>query len=252
MSEGKMDKAAYKSRLKELQKRLNLLQHAMARQGLSGIVVLEGWDAAGKGGVIRRIAWALDPRHLKVWSIGAPSPAEKRQHWLKRFWQRLPDEGEIAVFDRSWYGRVLVEPIEGFASREEAARAYREINEFENMLTDEGLRMVKLFLDITPQTQYRRFEKRFRSPQKRWKMTREDLRNRARWREYEEAYERMIAETSTPAAPWVRIDANEKRAARLACLEEILKVLGAGIDVTPPPADPEVKAFFDDRKNAKP
>lgn len=240
-----MEKAAYKARLKELQKELNLLQHAMCRQGKSGIVVLEGWDAAGKGGIIRRLAWCLDPRHLKVWSIGAPSPEERRQHWLKRFWQRVPDSGEIAVFDRSWYGRVLVEPIEGFTSKQDANRAYKEITEFENMLTDEGIAMVKLFLDITPETQYRRFKKRFENPQKQWKMTRDDLRNRGRWQEYEEAYERMLEKTSADCAPWVRIDANSKREARLAAFKAILKTLGDGIDTAPPPIDPEIAAFFE-------
>ena len=138
-----MPQSRNENALAERQHRLSLLQHAYARQGRSAVIVLEGWDAAGKGGIIRRIGWALDPRTLRVWSIGAPSAEEKREHWMQRFWSRLPRAGEIAVFDRSWYGRVLVERVEDFAPKEAWRRAYDEINGFERMLIDNTMRRHK-------------------------------------------------------------------------------------------------------------
>jgi AMP-polyphosphate phosphotransferase len=239
-----MDKKAYKERLDDLQRRLTLLQHAYARDNLRGLIVFEGWDASGKGGIIRRLSWALDPRRFHVWSTVAPNETEKRQHWMQRFWIRLPQCGELAAFDRSWYGRVLVERVEGFATEDEWRRAYDEINRFEQSLAAEDFRIVKLFLDITPETQLKRFRKRYEKPSKRWKMTEDDLRNRARWDEYAAAYADMIRQCSTQSAPWHRIDANKKRPARLAALQTVLEVLGEGVDVRAPEVAPAVKAFF--------
>ena len=242
-----MDRAAYEKKLAALQRELVLLQHAYSRQGKRGIVVLEGWDAAGKGGLIRRIAWALDPRSLKVWQTSAPNADERRQHWMQRFWTRLPLAGEIAIFDRSWYGRVMVERVEGFAQKAEWKRAFTEINDFEQSLAAEDYRIIKLFLDITPATQLERFRDRYNDPAKRWKLTEEDIRNRAKWADYEKAHEDMIERTSTHWAPWVRIDANDKNAARITGFEAIVKELGKNVDITPPDVPPVVHAFFMER-----
>lgn len=242
-----MKRAQYERTLAKHQHELVLLQHAYVRQGRKGIVLLEGWDASGKGGIIRRIGWALDPRTLRVWSIGPPSPQEKREHWLQRFWRRVPSAGEIAVFDRSWYGRVLVERIEGFATDEEWRRAYREIGAFETALVDGGVRLVKLFLDISAETQLARFRDRYERPEKRWKLTEDDIRNRARWNEYQAAYAEMRQHCSPPHAPWVTIDADDKHHARLQALETILETLGAGVDTAPPDVSLLIKSFFDNR-----
>lgn len=242
-----MNRRTYQKELKERERRLVLLQRAYARQGRSAVVVLEGWDAAGKGGVIRRIAWATDPRGLRVWSIGAPSGDERREHWLQRFWRRVPRSGEIAVFDRSWYGRVLVERVEELTDEPAWRRGYDEINRFERMLVDENIRLVKLFLDISMETQFERFRARYENPAKRWKLTEEDLRNRARWDSYVEAYRDMREHCSPPEAPWITIDANHKRTARIAAFDAILDAAGRGVDVEPPEAPPLVAAFFEGR-----
>ena len=147
------------------------------------------WDTAGKGGVVRRLGWALDPRSFKVHPISAPDEHERAEHYLQRFWRHLPHKGQIVVFDRSWYGRVLVERVEGFATEAEWRRAYREINEFERVLTDSGVRLIKLFLHITPDEQVRRFRDRLINPIKRWKLSYEDFRNRARQSDYVVAIE---------------------------------------------------------------
>jgi AMP-polyphosphate phosphotransferase len=231
--------------IKALQDRLSLIQHAYARQGRKAMIVLEGWDAAGKGGLIRRLAWGLDPRPLKVWRISAPSSDEKGAHWLRRFWTKVPGAGEIAVFDRSWYGRVLVERVEGYATESEWKRAYDEINNWEASLADEGYQLVKLFLDITPEEQLERFRDRYKDPLKRWKLTMDDLRNRGRWAEYDAAYSDMLARTSTAQAPWHRIDANSKHKARIKGMTHIAECLGKNVDVGEPPVQPEIAAFFE-------
>lgn len=238
-----MSDGDYKRQLKTLQHRLVRLQQAYTRHGYSAVIVLEGWDAAGKGGLIRRIGWALDPRALDVWQIGAPTPRERGEHWLQRFWVRLPAQGTIAIFDRSWYGRVLVEGIEGLIDDEAWERAYREINDFEHGLAAEGIRIVKLFLDITPATQLRRFLKRYRDPAKRWKLTAEDIHNRSRWTQYERAYGDMAARCSTSWAPWVRIDANHKHRARVDAMREIVDALGDGVDMAPAQPPSVVREF---------
>lgn len=239
-----MGRVEYEEALAEKQKALGLLQQTYVRQGRKAIVILEGWDAAGKGGIIRRIGWTLDPRSLRVWTIGPPSTQEQQEHWQQRFWHRLPRAGQIAIFDRSWYGRVLVERVEGFTEEEAWRRAYDEINAFEQTLIAEDIKLVKLFLDIRFDTQLDRFQKRFNNPAKRWKITEEDLRNRARWDAYVEAYDDMRRCCSTELAPWTTLDANDKRRARLAAFDVVLDVLGEGVDMNPPEPSPLVTAFF--------
>jgi polyphosphate kinase 2 (PPK2 family) len=196
----------YERRLKPMQHKLQLVQQAYLGTPERAVVVLEGWDTAGKGGVVRRLGWALDPRSFKVHPISEPSSREQAQHYLQRFWEKLPAQGQIVVFDRSWYGRVLVERVEQFATAPEWKRAYREINEFERTLVADGIPLVKIFLHITPDEQVRRFKDRLTTPRKRWKLSYEDFRNRERWKQYEMAIEEMMARTSTNArvGTWCR------------------------------------------------
>jgi polyphosphate kinase 2 (PPK2 family) len=236
------DEATYERRLKELQIDMLDLQQAYERQGRRGIIVLEGWDTAGKGGLIRRMSTRLDPRYFRVWPIGAPLPAEQGRHYLYRFWKRLPEPGMIVLFDRSWYGRVLVERVEGLAGKADWRRAYTEINEFERMLADDGVRLVKLFLHITPEAQLERFRERLSVPYKRWKLTAEDLRNRSHWAEYEVAIDEMFRRTSTEFAPWHAVPCVFKWYGRVKALELIRDTLGKGVDVAPPAADRAIAA----------
>lgn len=231
----------YERKLARLQERLREVSLAYRAQHRRSVVLFEGWDAAGKGGVIRRMSWPLDPRGLKVWPIAAPTPDEQGQHYLYRFWKRLPRPGQMVVFDRSWYGRVLVERVEGFAAEAEWSRAYSEINEFERMLDDDGIRLVKIFLHITPEEQLERFRQRWSDPLKRWKLSAEDLRNRSRWSEYEAAIEDMFRKTSTVPQPWVAVPANDKRYARLAAMRAVVKRLAAAVDTAPPGLDAKVE-----------
>jgi polyphosphate kinase 2 (PPK2 family) len=177
---------------------------------------------------------------VHVWSIGPPSPEEQGRHYLWRFWQRLPPPGQIAIFDRTWYGRVLVERVEGLARPKEWRRAYDEINAFEKMLVDDGVRLVKLFLHISDEEQLRRFRERIETPTKRWEMTAEDIRNRARRRDYLTALDDMFARTSTADVPWNVVPAEYKWFARLSVAKSVVKALGKGIKLGPPPLDPEV------------
>jgi PPK2 family polyphosphate:nucleotide phosphotransferase len=234
-------KAEYEAMLKTLQTRLLHIQQTYFHERRRAILVFEGWDAAGKGGAIRRLAEPLDPRGVHVWPIGAPTPAEQGRHYLWRFWQRVPEPGTFAVFDRSWYGRVLVERVEGFAEPGAWKRAYDEINEFERQLVDDGVRIVKLFFHITPEEQLERFRERLANPYKRWKLTEEDLRNRGRWPDYVKAAEDMFDRTSTSFAPWYAIPADSKWSARIACLEIVIDALRKGVTVAPPPVDPAVR-----------
>ena len=234
------DKDAYLKKLKKWQKKMLQVQQAYFHQNKRAILVLEGWDASGKGGAIRRVTEKLDPRGVTVHPISAPSAEEQSKHYLHRFQARLPEAGSIAIFDRSWYGRVLVERIEGFASQKEWQRAYQEINEFERSLIDDGARIIKIFMHITPEEQLKRFEERLNNPVKRWKLTTEDIRNRQRWTEYESAIEDMFTYTSTEAAPWHIIAGNHKWYARIEVLKTIVEQLAEGIDTSPPPLDPNV------------
>jgi AMP-polyphosphate phosphotransferase len=234
--------ADYERRLAEMQETLQRLQQAYLSTQHRAIIVLEGWDTAGKGGVVRRLGWALDPRSFKVHAIAAPDGLEKSLHYLQRFWERLPRHGQIVVFDRSWYGRVLVERVEGFATPEEWQRGYDEINKFERMLLDDNTRLVKLFLHITPEEQMRRFRARLNDPLKRWKLSYEDFRNRGRWKEYEKAVEDMMEKTSPRAAPWHLIPANSKPFGRLASFRIITDRLAKGVTMEARPLDPRVAA----------
>jgi len=213
----KLEPEEYKKRLLEGQLRLRRLAFELYRQKRSLVVVVEGWDAAGKGGAIRRVTAKIDPRGYQVYAIAAPAGEDKTHHYLWRFWRRLkaPDDKQILIFDRSWYGRVLVERVEGFAAEEEWKRAYREINEFEQQLTSHGMILVKLWFHISEEEQLRRFETRSRTPHKAWKLTDEDWRNRERWRAYERAVEDMLLKTSTLTAPWTVVEGNDKLWARI-------------------------------------
>lgn len=236
----KRPETTYDKDLLAQQQMLERIQHAYLFSGNRAVIVFEGMDAAGKGGTIRRIAWALDPRSLKVWPIGAPNEIEKRQHYLQRFWSRLPERGQMAVFDRSWYGRVLVERVEGFAEKEAWKRAYGEINEFEKQMADDGIRVVKLFLHVSKAEQLKRFEDRLSNPLKRWKLSYEDFRNRAKWDQYIEAAEDMFARTSTKHAGWHVIQSDNKPAARIAAIKIITEQLSKGIELKETPIDPKV------------
>ena len=184
-------------------------------------VVFEGWDASGKGGAIRRLVAELDPRHVRVVQFAAPTHDEKRHHWLWRFWPALPGWGGMAVLDRSWYGRVLVERVEGFATEPQWRRAYEEIRDFERMLAAEGMLLVKLWLHLSDAEQLKRFQKRAKDPLKAWKLTDEDWRNRDKRPQYEAAVEDMLAETSTDVAPWTLVEAESKRYARVKVVETV-------------------------------
>lgn len=234
----RVGRVRYERDLVQLQLRLKKVALAYRAQNLRGVIVFEGGDAAGKGGAIRRISWPLDPRNLKVWQIAAPTQDEKGQHYLYRFWKRLPRPGQLVIFDRSWYGRVLVERIEGFAAEAEWRRAYAEINEFERLLTDDGIRVVKLYLHITKDEQLHRFRSRLEDPLKRWKLSEEDLRNRSRWPQYEVAVEEMFSKTSTVSCPWSVIPANDKKFARLAAMRASVERLGHGVDLVLPGLEP--------------
>lgn len=232
-------KEIYEAALSDYQKQLSDLAVACYHNDERVVIVLEGWDAAGKGGCIRRIVDKLDPRSYSVYPIAAPNPIERQQHYLQRFWRRLPHKGHIAIFDRSWYGRVLVERIEQFATEEEWHRAFDEINSFERMLTDDGMVVVKLFLHISQGEQLRRYEERMSNPRKHWKLTEEDIRNRARADEYANAYEDMFKHCHTEFAPWHLIAAERKWFARVECMEAIVKIVSKNINVKLPVFSPE-------------
>ncbi|HYG87429.1 MAG TPA: polyphosphate kinase [Azospirillum sp.] len=231
------DKESYEERLSKLQKELLHVQQTYWHEKRRAILVFEGWDAGGKGGAIRRLTEPLDPRGFHVWPISAPRLDEQGRHYLYRFWKRLPVPGTFAIFDRSWYGRVLVERVEGLATKEQWKRAYGEIRDFEKMLTDDGARIVKLFLHIDKDEQLKRFQERLTNPYKRWKLTEEDLRNRAKWDDYVEAAENMFDETSRENAPWHAVPANSKWFARTEVLAIVTEALSKGVTVAPPPID---------------
>ncbi len=242
-------RSAYDKKLKKLQFKLTQIQQAYLFGGQSAVLVFEGWDAAGKGGTIRRISAALDPRSFKVWPIGAPRPWYLDRHWLVRFWSMLPPHGAISVFDRSWYGRVLVERVEQLTPPKRWKEAFQEINDFERMLDDHGTRVVKIFFHISPDEQLKRLEERIHDPLKRWKLSYEDFRNRSKWEAYEDAINEMFAKTSTKRAPWLAIPANDKKYGRITAIEAIVKRLARGVDLSPPTLDDSVveaaKEHFD-------
>ncbi len=213
----------YWRRIGEAQVRLHLLQREMYQsRKCSALVMLEGWDAAGKGGAIKRITETLDPRGFEVVAFAAPRGDEKTHHYLWRFWKQVPPRGRMVVFDRSHYGRVLVERVEGFCSDEEWRRAYREINEWEGHLLSSDCLVMKFWLHISQEEQLRRFRSRERDPYRQYKLTEEDWRNRARWNDYGEAVEQMLQRTSTPLAPWTVVEADDKSWARVKIVETIV------------------------------
>jgi polyphosphate kinase 2 (PPK2 family) len=227
----KLSRAEEAERLADAQKRLLRLRLRLGGQIGTGelgpplCVLFEGWDASGKGGAIKRLVAPLDPRHVRVVQFAAPTPDEKRHHYLLRFGSALPGWGGMAVLDRSWYGRVLVERIEGYATQAEWERAYREIDDYERALTSDGMILVKLFLHISHEEQLRRFKARAKDPLKSWKLTEEDWRNREKRPEYEAAIEEMIRRTSTPYAPWRLIEAEDKRYARVRVIETVIEAI---------------------------
>ncbi|HEX8621230.1 MAG TPA: polyphosphate kinase [Allosphingosinicella sp.] len=230
----------YADDLAELQERLSRVMVAHIVHEKRALIVCEGWDAAGKGGAIQRMTAEWDPRAYRVWPISTPTAEEKARHFLWRFWSRLPAAGQIAVFDRSWYGRVLVERVEGFASEAEWRRGYDEINEFEAQQAYDGTTILKLFFHVTQETQDARLKARLDHPWKRWKVTAEDFRNRARRDDYLAAVHEMLERTDTRWGPWKVVDGNNKKAARISALTAVADALEAACPPKPPEADPEV------------
>src|ERR1700758_2609300 len=220
-----VDQEEYKIKIKEYQLRLLNLQRALMETKHNLVVVVEGPDAAGKGGAIRRLVEKLDPRTYRVYSIVKPTQEEDQHHYLWRFWNKLPPQGQIAIVDRSWYGRVFVERGEGFAAPVEWKRAYREINEFERLLAEDGTLIVKTYFHITKDEQLDRFKRREPDPLKHWKITEEDWRNRRKWAEHNEAAEDMFEQTWTHYAPWTVVEANFKWYARLKLLRTTIRAL---------------------------
>ena len=215
----------YKTRLKKLQKRLAELHSELYRLRIPVVIGFEGWDAGGKGGAIKRLTSNLDPRGYRVNPTAAPNDIEKVHHYLWRFWNNVPKAGHIAVFDRTWYGRVMVERIEGFCSEAQWRRAYQEINEMESHMANAGAVVLKFWLHIDKDEQERRFRERQANPTKQWKITDEDWRNREKWDQYEEAVNEMLIRTSTTYAPWIVVEGNDKRYARVKVLQTVVDAL---------------------------
>ena len=215
----------YKKELELLQGKLRDLHNRLYRKKVPLIITYEGWDAAGKGGNIKRITEALDPRGFEVHPIASPEPHEKARHYLWRFWTRLPKNGHIAIFDRTWYGRVMVERLEGFCRENDWKRAYNEINEFEKELSDWGAIIIKFWVQIDKDTQLQRFTNRQNNPEKQWKITDEDWRNREKWDLYEDAINEMLKKTNTTYAPWHILESVDKKYARIKALKIIIKEL---------------------------
>ena len=221
----KLTDEEYKEELDKLQKKLGRLHNELYQKRIPVIIGYEGWDAAGKGGNIKRIAEALDARGYVVNPIASPEPHEKARHFLWRFWTRLPKSGHVAIFDRTWYGRVMVERLEGFCSENDWQRAYNEINEFEKELHDWGAIVIKFWVQIDKDTQLERFTLRQNTPEKRWKITDEDWRNRDKWDDYETAVDEMLEKTNTSFAPWHILESNNKKYARIKALKIVIKAI---------------------------
>ena len=228
-----LTRAEYDEQLIRYQVALSQLAYQVYVQKRPVAVVFEGWDAAGKGGAIKRLTERLDPRGYVVYPIAAPAGEDKTHHYLYRFWRRLPERGQIALFDRSWYGRVLVERVEGFCTEDEWKRAYREINQFERQLADFGTIIFKFWMHVAKDEQLRRFQERQNIPYKAWKLTAEDWRNREKWQSYEEAVEEMLLKTSTVTAPWTIIEGNDKWWARIKVLRTAVDTLSKELDYQP-------------------
>ena len=218
-------KEEYRERLNVLQKRLSLLHSELYRRRIPVVIGFEGWDAGGKGGAIKRLTECMDPRGYEVHPTASPNDIESAHHYLWRFWQAMPKDGHVAIFDRTWYGRVMVERIEGFCTTEEWKRAYKEINDMEAQLAHSGAIVLKFWMQIDKEEQKRRFEERMNIPEKRWKITEEDWRNRAKWDLYEEAVDEMLIRTSTTYAPWIIVEGNCKYYARIKVLETVVNAI---------------------------
>ena len=246
-----LTKEEYVRDLTRYQLQLRALAYQLYVQKRPLVMVYEGWDAGGKGGNIKRITERLDPRGYEVYPIAAPQGDDKTHHYLWRFWRRLkpPDEKQILIFDRSWYGRVMVERLEGFCTEEEWKRAYREINEFERQLVDFGTVLVKFWIHISKDEQLRRFEARQETPYKAWKLTDEDWRNRQKWDQYEAAINDMLLKTSTLTAPWTIVEGNCKWYARVKALKTLVDVLSRELDYIP--TDPVTKLAEDQGQEEK-
>jgi len=236
------DHDTYERRLDALQIEMLRIQQAYKKDGLRGVIMFEGWDTAGKGGSIKRLTARLDPRGYSVWPIGAPTEEERQQHYLQRFWSKLPEHGRLTIFDRSWYGRVLVEKVEKLTPKPAIERAYREICEFERMLTDDGIRIVKLFLHVSKKEETTRLEERLAVPYKRWKLSKSDFDNVALRDKYAEAIETMFARTNTKTAPWFVVAGEHKWQERITVLELASRYLGDGVDLTPQELPKDVRA----------
>ncbi len=215
----------YKEKRKKLQDRLAYLHNEMYRHRIPVILAFEGWDAGGKGGAIKRLTEAIDPRGYEVCPTASPNDIERAHHYLWRFWEKVPKAGHLAIFDRTWYGRVMVERIEGFCSEADWKRAYAEINQMEASWVEAGCVVLKFWLHIDKDEQERRFTERMNTPEKQWKITDEDWRNRAKWDLYEEAVDDMVVKTSTPNAPWILVSGNNKYYARIQVLETVVEAI---------------------------
>jgi AMP-polyphosphate phosphotransferase len=237
---GKPFKDDYDATLADLQHRLAKIQVAHILHDRRSVILLEGWDAAGKGGIIKRMTAEWDPRYYRVWPIAAPNDEERDHHFLWRFWTRLPAGRNISVFDRSWYGRVLVERVEGYARKKDWKRGYKDINAFEEQQIDAGTNIIKLFVHITQETQDAQLAQRLDTPWKRWKTGADDYRNRSRRREYLDAIQDMFAKTHTKHAPWHVIDNNHRKAGRIAALTYVVDRLEALVPMDFPAQDPAV------------
>jgi polyphosphate kinase 2 (PPK2 family) len=216
-----LDREEYEEQLKTYQAKIRRLEYIVYRERIPVVVAYEGWDAAGKGGNIRRLVQNMDPRGYRVIPIAAPNDYEKAHHYLWRFWEAFPKAGHIGIFDRTWYGRVLVERVEGFCSREDCERSFREINEMEEVWTAYGTVMIKFWLQISKEEQLRRFQAREANPLKQWKITEEDWRNREKWDKYKIAVDEMLYRTSTTYAPWTVVESNDKLYARIKALKTV-------------------------------
>lgn len=221
----KLDAETYEKKLKVLQKKLRLLHGKLYAKRIPVVLAFEGWDAGGKGGAIKRLTRALDPRGYTVNPTSAPNDIERAHHYLWRFWTRMPKDGHIAIFDRTWYGRVMVERIEGFCTTQDWQRAYKEINQMERQLADHGAVVLKFWMHIDKEEQARRFRDRQDNPEKSWKITDEDWRNREKWELYEKAVDEMLVRTSTANAPWIIVEGNDKLYARIKVLETVVEAL---------------------------
>jgi polyphosphate:AMP phosphotransferase len=228
-----LDRETYEETLPKLQKELLRFEHLLHPQRIPVVIVYEGWDASGKGGNIKRLVTGLDNRGFQVIPVGAPVGDEGTHHFLWRFWRDLPKAGHITVFDRSWYGRVLVERVEGFAKPAEWERAYREINEFEAELAAFGTVLIKFWIHISKEEQIKRFKLREESPFKSWKITQEDWRNRNRWDDYYDAVSDMIERTSTASAPWTIVEGNDKPYARIKTLKTVISAVSRAVGDRP-------------------